>query len=279
MTTERERIIAQVRKLSDLANPESGAFEGEIANASAAMQRLMDKYSISMGEVYESKNAEIDEKFASQNADAMFGAVRSWHWTLARVIARITHTRHFSTGTHVKYGDAPKKTLYGYERDWGKTIGFYGKETNAEIAASLFVEWLNKLTLMAMQATGEYCTTLVAAHNALGSYQVKSAYRISNLRHRHPNVYRVSWIEGCLSAMMKSVREQESDRSKSTSVALMVVDKKIEVNWQEFSKHMNHVSLEATMTNMAGYSAGEAVGSTLHIGQKAVTGRNKQLPE
>jgi len=280
MTKSRKKIIEQVRKLSEIVNPDSGAFEGEIANASAAMQRLMDKYSISMAEVHEAGNVVIDEAFKSKNADAMFGVIRSWHWQLARVIAHITHTKHFSTGKYTD-DDKPMKTVYGYERSLGKTIGFYGKESSAELASQLFVEWLNKLTLMALEATSVYCKELVTEYNELnrGIRSVNSAYRISGLMGEHPNVFRQSWLQGCLSAVSKSLQEQEDSRTKNVSLALVVFDENLAAKWKLFSKGFNTVSSGGNDFNTLGYAKGSEVGATLHIGQKSMGGRNKQLTD
>ena len=272
MTPNRSKIIDQIRKLMEITNPDSGAFEGEMANASAAMQRLMDKYSIDMVEVHEADNVVVDEAFGTKNADAMFGVIKQWHWHLARIIGRITHTKHFSTAKHSE-SDTPMKTAYGYERTWGKTIGFYGKESNAEVASQLFVEWLNKLTVMAMVATGEYCKILCSG------YGVASAYRISGLGEDHPNVWRASWLKGCLRTIENSPIDQEQERTEKIESALVLYDENLAAKWLEHSKGFRTISFGDNAFNVAGYHSGSEVGATLHIGQKAVTGRNKQLSD
>jgi len=274
--TDRSKILEKVRKLSEITNPDSGAFPGEIANASALMQKLMDEYSISIGEVLEGQNQKYDEAFKSADADLMLGLVKSWHWQLARIIARITHTRHYSTGSYDHDG---KRTPFGDKRTRGRTIAFYGPGSSAEMAADLYGEWVARMTLMVLQATSKYCQELMEVHNGMYvNHQVKSAYKIRNLGEHHPNVFRNSWLEGCLSEISSSLYQQEKARSSGTSSALMVVEKQIDLKWMDYSKSFTTTTRsDSGMTNSRGYYSGKEAGASIHIGQKAVDGANKQL--
>lgn len=274
---DRKEALEKVRKLAELANPESNAFEGEIANASALMQKLMDKFSITPEELIDAENKVIDEKFAECSADVMLGSIQYWNWILARLIARITHTRHFSSGkstfdpTTGKF--AGMKTLKGVTRERGKTISFYGKESNAEIASQLYTEWIIRLNLAARAATAEYCKELLQNNP---SY--RNAYHIPNLGDDHPNVFRASWLDGCLRAMNASVREQEEKRDTNTSSALVVYNANLAAKWEQYSKHMRGAKIGGgSGFNAAGHLRGQAAGANMHIGQKSIGGRNKQL--
>jgi len=274
--TDRQKILEKVRKLSEITNPDSGAFPGEIANASALMQKLMDEYSISIGEVLEGQNQKYDEAFGSANADLMLGLVKSWHWQLAQIISRITHTRHYSTGTYVPDG---KRTSFGDKRTRGRTIAFYGPGSSAEMAADLYVEWVSKMTIMVLLATSEYCKGLIEVYNKTYPHRspIKSAYKIQFLGDDHPNVFRNSWLMGCLSEISSSLYQQEKARSAGTSSALMIVEKQIDEKWKDYSKHFSSAAPSERMINSQGYSSGKEAGASIHIGQKSMGGANKQL--
>src|SRR3990172_1540978 len=91
---KREQIIDRIQKLMNM-NSSNSAFEGEISNAAALIQRLMDKYTISEEEI-KMKASEADQKAAEDafNSGASTVAASSilpWHWILAKVIGKITH--------------------------------------------------------------------------------------------------------------------------------------------------------------------------------------------
>lgn len=275
---EREKILNTIHQLSKIANPENNAFEGEIANAAAAMQKLMEKYSISIEEVFASGNKEIDEAFKDAKSDAMFGSILKWHWFLGHIICKITHTKYYSAG---KYSAEGIKTLKGSTRNWGKTIGFFGRESNVAMACALFTEWLIKLNSMAEQATSKYCHELLEMENSRTpeARPFTNAYHIPDLGSSHPNVFRASWLQGCLETILTMLEQQENSRDSRTSTALAIYDAKIAEKWAEYSADMKTKKHFANSLNLPGYLSGKAAGAAIHIGQKSVPSDNQQLSD
>lgn len=259
MTNEkRNQIIEQIRKLQEIANPDSGAFQGEISNASAMMQKLMDKYSISQMEIDASRNDEIDKAFESKTSDTVLFSILHWHWKLARVVARITHTRHYSTS---RYSSTPvRKTSAlaeefpndkrSYRSGEYNSISFFGDPKNVEIACELYLEFLFKIDRMSAIATDEY-----------------SKYQYKKINFEHPRVYRNSWREGCIDAINKKVREQEETRSEDTSNSIVLYTKQVDKAYNDFSQNFTKLNSSGggSSFSSAGYSSGKEAGSNMSL--------------
>lgn len=276
MDDTRRKMLEKVRALAQLANPENGAFENEAAVATAAMQRLMDKYSISMAELMEEETRKLDQVMVDLESTASLHEITAWHWRLARVIGRMTHTKHYGSYNTGSYN---WRTKTG-RRD--KRIAFYGPEDAAKLAGDLFAEWLVRIELEADLATKRYAEQLKDEWNSDNPERpVKSAYNIKGLGEDHPLVYKSSWLSGCLSGLDHAMWEQEKERSQQTSSALAIYDGKLAEAWNEHSKGLKSVSMNSTGSrNGAGLRDGRSAGASMHIGQKKVGGGpNKLLPQ
>ena len=261
MNTEREKVMDTIRKLAAMANPENGAFEQEIATASAKMQKMMDEYNISLVDVMntEGKDSNI---FVRAYGTIVFGSLKPWHWHLARAIGRITSTKHFASSR-------TGKTKYNRDTK-GDVMSFFGAPDAVKQAVELFDEWSTTIDKMSTKATSEYITEWEAENwKLLEDAGVKQMRHLRGLEDEHPNVWRGSWLNGCVSAINSALHEQEEKRTQQTSTALMVVSKKLdEASKIEFSGFRN-VSLRSSGgMNSSAYAKGHNAGSKMGIGAK-----------
>lgn len=255
----RESILNKVKGLAAIANPESGAFPGEIANASAVMQRLMDKYQTSWEEVVLTQK-EVSDHFVGIDSQSIIGSFRVWHWALGRVIARITGTKHYRTGAFgTTLRDKKKKTH-------GKRMCFFGSESTAQVAADLFDLWVVLIDDMAKAATAEYVRKMtIDCADDMREQGVRQFRHLQGLGTLHPNIWRDSWLEGVIAGINSALYEAEHARDEQTSTALMVIQEKVLVAYEEFSAGWQSVNTSSRSGNLAAYKAGVAKGKTINL--------------
>lgn len=254
----RDKMIETIQKLMEVTE-DNKAFENEIAVASAKIQALMEKYSIAWGEILGKKEEDLTEKFESAAADSVLYNTLAWNWSLARVIARVTHTKHYRTKV---YSEEPveKETMRynpGYKkqrepiRNKYRTMAFYGEPANAELAARLFSKWLSRVDLMSLEARKLY------------SKKVKAG-EIDNPV--DPRVYRRSWLKGCLDAMMKKVLAQEEERATQAEKAMVLYDDRVEAAYEEFSKGFGKVNVNGgRQLSFEGLMDGAEIGEQINV--------------
>ncbi len=254
MSTDREQVLAKIAKLSKIVNPDSNAFQGEMNNAAALIQKLMDEYAISWDEVHtkeaDQQREEFEAKYVPLEADQYIKGIKQWHWSLAHIIERVTHTRAYST----TYKGSGKFT-------------FFGPQTAAEAAAQLFAEWSVNIELMSQ-----------LAYNAR-FFELADKYgRGKGLMERVPvsertTYFKQNWLQGCVHGMMEAVQERERQRGVGQVNALVIYDEKLAKAYAELSKNFRHVSVKGpSHYNEAGYSSGKKVGRSLDITAKKISG-------
>ena len=264
---DRGKIIEKVRQMMRIADPENGGFAGEIATASAMIQKLIDKYCI---EEYELRpQLEEEASFESLVVDILFGKAKAWQLTLASSIGQITHTRVYTSHSCTYHNEMRKFSKYNEDEfTSGRLVNFYGRPENVKMAVELFTTWVFRLDEMASAVTSAYCEHLLTKYQSWG---YTSAYRISGLGSEHPNCFRNSWLAGCMNAIHQKVLEQERSRSTSESSALIIYDTQLNQKWDEFSKKFSKsVSVGYTRSNGAAYSAGYQTGSSLNLTSKSL---------
>lgn len=262
---ERERILSTIRKLAELANPEHNAFENEIANASAKMQELMDKYNISLLEVMNTSQRSED-LFDQVTCDVILGSVKTWHWAMAHCIDRITQTKHFSTG---RFG----KSKYG-KNVRGASMSFFGAPDSIATAKFLFDKWIVTIDNMAKQETAAYCEHLTFTYGVTNP--IKNFRKIMQQsdalldENDHPNAWRQSWLRGVIAGINAALDEQEKARAAETTFALVKVSEAIELAYTAISVHFTHVSHASggSTFNRGAYALGHAVGKSLNLTRK-----------
>lgn len=268
MTTDaREKIIATIAKLSAMTNPEANAFQGEINNAAVKIQELMDKYSISQAELQaaqaDASHKEFNDQFATKTAEYTIKGIKAWHWSLAKTIAKITHTKNFSRG-------------YGTRHH----MQFFGEAANSEIASNLFAEWVQVIEAMAISATDDYWKVVMKKYNYAEFSKLKKASGRNDLKFmdtvpfdERTTYYKISWLDGCVMGINHAVHEQEEKRSQETTTALVVYEEKVELAYKslalQFKKaRVNHARGSSNIGRDQGYEAG----SKIRIGLNKVGG-------
>lgn len=254
MATDKNKIIEMIAKMSALT-ADSGAFQGEISNASSKIQELMDKYSISWNEVhahtYDKQSKEYEEAFGDQSSDYMHKQVKKWHWDLARLIARVTHTRQFLSGSR---------------------FAFFGTVENAEIASALYTLWVSNISKMSEDALKVHKREMLKEFGDHKNFWSSLPYDLQ------PKNFKPGWIDGCLAGMLKNVAEQEQQRPKEAAASIVLYKKSVDIEYEKISKRFKtaRVSRSSGFSN-AGYAAGSKVGSSINIASKPVSAGRKQL--
>ncbi len=265
-TNARTKIIETIAKLSAMTNPNANAFQGEINNAAAKIQELMDKYSITQDELdaknMETSKQEMNRGFESKGAEYVIKGVKNWHWRLADVIGRITHTKNYARTSGTRC-----------------TMVFYGDPNNSTIASSLYTEWVQIIEAMSISATDDYWKVVMKKYNYAGWLKEKKANGYSDKfmdtvpfeeRTTH---YKSSWLEGCIQSITKAVQNAEDERSKEVSTALVVYDAKLNSEYAIMTKRFTTMKVSRPRGHSdAGYAAGREAGSKIKIGLNKVGG-------
>lgn len=254
MTTDREQVLSKIAKLSKIVNPDSNAFQGEMNNAAALIQKLMDEYAISWEEVHakeaDQQRDEVETQYVPLEAEQFIKGIKQWHWDLAHIIERVTHTKVYS----VSRGGA------------GKFV-FFGPQTASEAACQLFAEWSVNIELMSQLAYNARFFELAAKYG-----------RGKGLMERVPlsertTYFKQNWLQGCVRGMMEAVLERERQRGAGQVSALVLYDEKLANAYKEISKHFRTVHPKGPFHyNEAGYTSGKKVGRSLDITTKKIGG-------
>lgn len=272
---KRKKIIDTIAKMQRIANPDSKAFQGEMDNASRMAKELMEKYIITEEELHaaavEEQIREVEEAYKEYAAEQTIHGLKQWHWDLARLISRITHTRYYSSSY----------------RGTGK-MKFFGQETNAEIAAAMYAEWLPTIEHMAYRALVEYARELERKYDYKAWERGKNAWVAGgNDRRDYPKFqetiphheratnFKSSWLTGCLRGMREVIDEQERARDRQATSALAVYDQRLADQYQRWAKAIGMRSANIRGNGRgfseAGYSRGTETGSSINIGAKRMS--------
>lgn len=264
MTDSKEKMIDTILKLGAIASQDSGAFAGEMANASAKIRELMAKYSITEFDLNMRKADKESKEYASMFTDKpasfKFKQTQAWHWRLANIVARATQTRHYRRGNSA----------------YGRQFRFFGAEKNAEIAADLFAEWVVAISHMASVATHENTMALVRKYGA------KKKFYSTIPQDEVPKHYRDSWIDGCLAGINEALSEQEREDTKTRSTALVLYKAEIDKHYEIFAKASRMTTVRVgghSGFNGAAYTEGKKVGKGINITAKKVTSGKPALPK
>lgn len=261
MTSDKNKIIDLISKMSNFT-ADTNAFQGEISNASAKIQELMDKYSITWTEIHslqaDKQAAEYEKEFSTKSADYICNKTQKWHWELARLISRVTHTRHYTSNNHMT---------------------FFGTGENIEVATYLFTLWLSNINEMSKKAMNANQRNLYKKYPDIK----KNFNRTMAAEHpeeENSKYFRSSWISGCLEGMSHNVTEQEKNRTKETGSAMVLYEEEVFKRYAEYAKkkHFSHVSIKGTSGySSSGYEAGKLVGSEISIGSRPIVSGAKRL--
>ncbi len=274
---EKSKVLETIAKLSALSN-DSGAFQGEISTATSKIEMLMRKYSISQMEVdgfmADEQEKEMKDAFASVISEFRFRAIKKWHWDLARIISRITYTRHYSTG---------------------KRMTFFGMENNAKVASELYILWLKNIEEVAEDANKKHRRECIKKYGDRPNF---FSWVSDNHPEDDPKYFRSSWIQGCINGMWEVTREEEEARNprrhhpyneskKGTDEnpvetkeevitqnnAIALYQEKVDLAYQQLSKGFRTVRTSMSKGfSSSGYEKGKSFGSSIKIGSKELGG-------
>ena len=273
---KRAKIVEQIHKLIAMTGVDSGAFEGEITNATALIQKLMDKYAILPEEILIEASKEMEaaaeRKFNSNSGTIAFNGIQPWMWRLAKLVGKITHTKQY-TSCGIK-----AKGVNGKERH-GDVMCFFGAGNSGKIATMLYDQWVVIIMSMAAKAMTEWCHELVVKYPEqyadIARRGLKPAnYQFKNIPHEEmPFVFKTSWIIHCIMAMKQAAVEEEAGRSKQTTHALAIYTGKIEGAYKEFSSSFRSVRSHGPRNfSPEGASRGAAVGKNLRVTPNVLSG-------
>jgi len=262
---DRDKILKKVRALFKVTQKGSGAFEGEIQNASRLMQKLMDQYNVSIAEAMaDEQDLEEQEKFVSVSSDLALGRRKAWHWYLARAVGRVTNTKHYSHGAYRQTVRDPK----GHKKVSSR-MTFYGTKEAAAMAQEIFDFWYLEIDRMARIATSEYVKEATADPDVQMMLQMCGVKQFRHLPHlgaNHPNIWRDSWCYGVTNGIHKAITEEQEERSKETSTALMVLNTRLAKAYKEFSSDFKTTSAAGNRSlNADAWEAGLGIGRNLNL--------------
>lgn len=266
MDSRRKTIIEQIAHLSKFTSEDSHAFQGEINNAAKLIQDLMDKYSISQQDLdlakAEKQAEEVKQEFQEKRSDYRVHGLAEWHWTLAWIISRITHTKYYF-GTYKKEG----------------TAKFFGDQTNAEIAAVLFAEWVQIIMVMCESAIDDHWKYLIEKYHYKEFLARKKAglefghFMDSVPSHERTTYFKSSWYKGCVRGIQTAIYEQERERETTATNALVVYHENLNQKFQDYSLAIKMKTIELKPTKVhssIGYNQGYETGKKIKIGSRRI---------
>lgn len=263
---DREDILRKVRALFRVSKEDSGAFQGEMENASKLMQKFMDEFNITIEEVALSDNEkEEQDNFTSVKADIGFGRMKIWHWYLARAISNITGCRNYA---HSNMGHSARDPK-GHRRKI-QSPAFFGRPEQAQLSAELFAVWVVLIDDMAKIRVTEYIEELMAEPDVrmmMEAQNVKQARHLKNMGEHHPNIFRDSWLLGVIMGVLEAIEEREKERSKEMTTALLVINDRVDEAYSDYSKSFltQNVRSSKGEINYGALTDGQQVGRGLNL--------------
>ena len=266
---DRNKILDMISKMSKLTS-EVGAFEGEISAASSKIQELMEKYAISQIDIdnfrADQQEKEFKQVFESARSEHQHKTIQEWEWSLARVVASITMTRHYSSGIGAyRYGGSTKMV-------------FFGVKENAAVAAELYALWRKNIWEMAKKAQAENSNSLYRKYRK--DHPDVLHWVAENFPDENPRYFRSSWLRGCLHAMEMKVYDEKKAREggrkesvdaqeQKTSSALVLYNAEVDKAYEAMSSGFKEVSNGGPKGwSSSGYRQGQETGSKIKIGSK-----------
>lgn len=266
---DRNKIIEMIAKMSRLTE-DVGAFQNEASVAAAKIQELMEKYAISQMDVQnfiaDKQEKEYKIAFESKMSEFRHKAIQEWEWSLARVIADVTMTRHYSLG--------------------GRFV-FFGVPENAEAAVYLYTLWHSNIETMAEKARWE---NVLALRKKYGKRPALRHWIQENHPEDDPKYFRPSWIRGCLHAMAMNVYNERKAREEAIEVdalppgekvqaqanasAIVLYKAEVDKAYEVLSKGFKTINTKGSSGwSSAGYIQGKETGSKIKIGSKELGGK------
>jgi hypothetical protein len=242
MTSDKDKILDRIRGLLALADRPEGN-EAEAAAAAAKAGALLQKYNLDAAEVVGNGNS---AEMVDITAESIHSSCPIWMFTLASAVCRSTMTK-----TYYRTERRPAKLVKnGKTHAWYTVFHFYGRRTNAEVAAYMFdqlVVWCEKTSL---RRAREYAKDPAHYHAS------KSAIR----------GYRASWFTGAVIAIHQKLQEMNKTAAPAVMAIVLVRDQEVDDAWKDFSNRMRSVHHKPThVYSSLGYTDGIADGHNVEI--------------
>jgi len=240
MTSDKEKVLDRIRGLLALADRPEGN-EAEAAAAAAKAGYLLQKYNLDVAEVVGNGNS---AEMVDITAESTHSSCPQWMFMLASAVSKSTMT----------------KTYYGIE--WrkaklvknGKTharytvFHFYGRRTNAEVAAYIFDQLVRWAETTSLRRAREYAK----AHPYVTKHGIRD--------------YRASWFTGAVTAIHQKLQEMNRTAAPEVMAIVLVRDQEVDAAWQDFATRMRTVHHKpGHIQNGMGYTDGIADGHNVEI--------------
>lgn len=226
---ERQKAIERIKKLIKLSEGQSNAsgalgdvLANEAASAAALAAKLLTRYNLTMDEVEGAENA-------SEMVDVASGVTVArldpWRVALASAIGYYHMTKVFFRKVYA-VSDRTGKPGMRYE------FFYYGRKSNAEVAAYTLHQVYFRMLEMSEQVTSDYLERLTA------TYGVRNAYLVKGQGLAHPNIFRNSWLMGCVQGIGDKLKEIRTQYTSAESAIVLVRDQEVETAWTSYSSNM-----------------------------------------
>lgn len=159
---------------------------------------------------------------------------------------------------------------------------FFGEKESAQIASSLYVEWVVSIEAMAEQALKEHWKFVMKEYDYAGFLQRKKELgygREEKFQDEIPAEHRTtyfksSWLLGCVREIQRSAREAREQRDAGTATAIVLVNTEVNKRYAELSKDFTPLRGSSSPSGFSelGYARGMKTGSNIAIGAKKVGG-------
>jgi len=236
-TQDLDAVLQRIAKLSELTT-DRGATQAEAEQAASMIQKLLDKYSLSMEQVKPIKQqSSQDVQFERFNRDT----VRWFDWEL-RLLDAVT----YAASVH-----------YVYNSTW---ITFIGMAQDVTLAKQLYIQFRAIAETLAKRAVREYsANTWQDARSLRGASSVRN-YRLS---------YLIGFAKGLHAAFREAKRA--SEQANQIQALVLVKDALIETATKERYPHLgkprNYSSTSNQQAERVGFNDGKA-----HANRKSLDG-------
>lgn len=259
---DKQKIIEQVLKLRKLADPNSGAFQGEMESAARKIQEFMDKYTISASDVDDAEAEagfrETETIFNEMRSDFEIAGLAAWHWALAKQVARITHTK-----------------------TWARTTGrrgrmvFFGSSENSRVALEIFDEWVTLIAEVAEKSLKDHWKLVMREYDYDGFLRRKKLgleygkFMDTVPKGLRTTYYKESWLNGCIDGIRSSIDSQEESRTQETSTALVPYTTALDRAYNQIP--MEQAKTRERVGSLLAYASGQQFGKSVRLGSKKLS--------
>lgn len=246
----REKAIEMIQKLIRLQESPN---ENEAALAAAKASELMTKYHLEMKDVSELGDAaKMDEEASSHR----FPSMQQWFLILANGVAGHFYCKMYYVKEYGELKSKKHSAKRGRTHGWYNRFRFYGRKSNAEVAAYMYDQLYNRLEELSLKAVKEYSKKYKSTSKELRSFMMDD-----------PRSYRLAWLVGAaisVNRKLKEVREELLKESQTRAI-ILVMDKEVEDAWVAFSNDMRHKKSPKGPRSGVGYSDGLRDGKNIEI--------------